>query len=63
MTAARPTAPCAEEAWCAAILHAAGCLACRTSGAVCERGEALLAAYAEAVQQGRSSFWCPPWNC
>ncbi|MEU8826507.1 hypothetical protein [Streptomyces sp. NPDC048636] len=54
MTATQPIALCAEEAWCAAMLHAAGCLTCRTSGAVCERGEALLAAYAEAVRQARS---------
>ncbi|WP_431774411.1 hypothetical protein [Streptomyces cucumeris] len=54
MTAAQPTATSADTAWCAAILHAAGCLTCRTPGSVCEKGEALLAAYAEAVQQARS---------
>lgn len=53
MTAAQPIAPSAEKEWCAAILHAAGCLTCRTPGNVCERGEALLAAYAEAVHRTR----------
>jgi hypothetical protein len=41
----------AEEEWRAAIEHAAGCLACRTPGAVCETGEALLAAYTAARQE------------
>jgi hypothetical protein len=45
------TDPFADDAWCAAIEHAAGCLACRTPGAVCERGEALLAAYTAATRQ------------
>lgn len=53
MTTTQPAAPAAEKEWCAAIIHAAGCLACRTTGNVCERGEALLGAYAEAVQQAR----------
>ncbi|MGW7756899.1 hypothetical protein ACWGK6_36215 [Streptomyces violaceusniger] len=35
----------AEDAWRAAIEHAAGCPACRTPGAVCEIGERLLSAY------------------
>lgn len=44
----------AEEAWRAAIEHAAGCPACRTPGAVCETGEQLLSAYEEAARLARS---------
>ncbi|GAA1674654.1 hypothetical protein [Streptomyces yatensis] len=44
-----------EEAWRAAIEHAAGCPACRTPGAVCETGEQLLGAYEEAVRLARSA--------
>ncbi|WP_431772170.1 hypothetical protein [Streptomyces cucumeris] len=46
--------PAAEDEWRAAIEHAAGCLACRTPGTVCETGEALLAEYNAAVPQARS---------
>jgi hypothetical protein len=45
------TDPFADDAWRAAIKHAASCLACRTPGAVCERGEALLATYTAATRQ------------
>ncbi|MBI0377938.1 hypothetical protein JBE27_17055 [Streptomyces albiflaviniger] len=44
-----------EEAWRAAIEHAAGCPACRTPGAVCETGEQLLSAYEEAARLARSA--------
>ncbi|MEV8058548.1 hypothetical protein AB0P37_19080 [Streptomyces antimycoticus] len=44
----------AEEAWRAAIEHAAGCPACRTPGAVCETGEQLLSAYEEVARLARS---------
>ncbi|GAA2297599.1 hypothetical protein [Streptomyces violaceusniger] len=59
MTAAEQTAqrtkdPFADEAWRAAIEHAAGCLACRTPGAGCETGERLLRAYEGAMRQARS---------
>ncbi|MGV9855677.1 hypothetical protein ACWDWU_44080 [Streptomyces sp. NPDC003442] len=47
-------APHAEEAWRAAIEHAAGCPACRTPGAVCEAGEQLLSAYETAARLARS---------
>ncbi|AJZ86012.1 MULTISPECIES: hypothetical protein [Streptomyces] len=58
MTAAGWTAegakdPLADEAWRAAIEHAAGCLACRTPGAGCETGERLLRVYEEAARQAR----------
>ncbi|WP_413799733.1 hypothetical protein [Streptomyces iranensis] len=54
MTAAEQTNdPFADEAWRAAIEHAAGCLACRTPGAGCEAGERLLRAYEEAARQAR----------
>ncbi|MBU3869921.1 hypothetical protein KN815_39460 [Streptomyces sp. 4503] len=58
MTAAEQTAertkdPFADEAWRAAIEHAAGCLACRTPGTGCETGERLLRAYEEAARQAR----------
>ncbi|MET8180750.1 hypothetical protein [Streptomyces sp. NPDC005336] len=46
--------PVAEVAWSAAIEHAAGCHSCRTPGAGCERGEALLDAYEMAMRQARS---------
>ncbi|MCP9210588.1 hypothetical protein [Streptomyces cucumeris] len=45
--------PAAEEEWRAAIEHAACCPVCRTPGAVCEPGEALLAAYNAATRQAR----------
>ncbi|WP_055552620.1 hypothetical protein [Streptomyces sp. NBRC 110028] len=44
----------ADEAWRAAIEHAAGCPACRTPGAGCEIGERLLHAYEEATRQARA---------
>ncbi|MBL1100169.1 hypothetical protein [Streptomyces coffeae] len=43
----------AEQAWRAAIEHAAGCHACRTRGAVCERGETLLEAFNAVMHQQR----------
>ncbi|MEE4595472.1 hypothetical protein V2J94_26915 [Streptomyces sp. DSM 41524] len=46
--------PAAVNEWRAALEHAAGCLACRTSGARCETGERLLGAYERAVRQARS---------
>ncbi|GAA0896427.1 MULTISPECIES: hypothetical protein [Streptomyces violaceusniger group] len=46
--------PFANEAWRAAIDHAAGCQACRTPGARCETGERLLRAYEEATRLSRS---------
>ncbi|TMU94910.1 hypothetical protein [Streptomyces sp. DASNCL29] len=46
--------PAAETAWRAAIEHAAGCLTCRTPGAVCETGEQLLHAYEEATRKARA---------
>ncbi|WP_432252053.1 hypothetical protein [Streptomyces sp. HNM1019] len=45
----------AEEAWRAAIEHAAGCPACRTPRAVCEPGERLLSVYEEAARLARSA--------
>ncbi|MBO3679412.1 hypothetical protein [Streptomyces sp. NEAU-YJ-81] len=58
MTAVEQTEdPFANEAWRAAIDHAAGCLACRTPGAGCETGERLLRAYEEAARLARS---CSP---
>ncbi len=42
----------AEEKWRTAIEHAAGCLPCRTPGAACETGEALLATYNRALREG-----------
>ncbi|NIY65004.1 hypothetical protein [Streptomyces malaysiensis] len=44
----------AEEAWRAAIEHAAGCPACRTPCAVCETGEQLLSAYEESARLARA---------
>ncbi|KUL64743.1 hypothetical protein ADL28_08630 [Streptomyces violaceusniger] len=44
----------ADEAWRAAIEHAAGCPACRTPGAVCETGERLLSVYEEAARLARA---------
>ncbi|WP_166483984.1 hypothetical protein [Streptomyces rhizosphaericus] len=40
--------------WRAALEHAAGCLACRTPGAMCETGELLLRAYEEATRKARA---------
>ncbi|MFD8461281.1 hypothetical protein ACFV27_28155 [Streptomyces antimycoticus] len=55
MTAAEQTAdPFADEAWRAAIEHAAGCLVCRTPGAGCETGEQLLRAYETATRKARA---------
>ncbi|MFE5126517.1 hypothetical protein [Streptomyces sp. NPDC056669] len=54
MTAAETAAPFTSEPWRAAIEHAAGCLACRTPGAVCPEGERLLRAHEEAARQVRS---------
>ncbi|WP_413809004.1 hypothetical protein [Streptomyces sp. OE57] len=59
MTAAEQTAeqtkdPFADEAWRAAIEHAAGCLACRRPGVGCETGERLLRAYEGAMRRARS---------
>lgn len=55
MTAVEQTKdPFANEAWRAAIDHAAGCLACRTPSAGCETGEPLLHAYEEAARLARS---------
>ncbi|AEM86857.1 hypothetical protein Strvi_7506 [Streptomyces violaceusniger Tu 4113] len=55
MTAAEQTAdPFADEAWRAAINHAAGCPACRTPGDVCSEGEWLLRVHEEATRQARS---------
>ncbi|MFE5118046.1 hypothetical protein [Streptomyces sp. NPDC056669] len=44
----------AEDAWRAAIEHAAGCPACRTPGAVCETGERLLSVYEESARLARA---------
>ncbi|MBL1119207.1 hypothetical protein JK364_43640 [Streptomyces sp. 110] len=44
----------AEEAWRAAIEHAASCPACRTPGAVCATGERLLSVYEEAARLARA---------
>lgn len=57
MTAAKQTAeetkaPFADEAWCAAIEHAAGCPACYTPGGSCETGERLLHAYEGGHAEG-----------
>ncbi|WP_069866030.1 hypothetical protein [Streptomyces malaysiensis] len=46
--------PFADEAWRAAIEHAAGCPACRTPGAECETGEQLLRTYEAAARQART---------
>ncbi|MGV9852519.1 hypothetical protein ACWDWU_27650 [Streptomyces sp. NPDC003442] len=43
-----------REEWRAALEHAAGCLACRTPGAVCSEGGRLLRAYEGAMRQARS---------
>ncbi|MBA6438205.1 hypothetical protein [Streptomyces sp. GMR22] len=60
MTAVEQTKdPFADEAWRAAIDHAAGCLACRTPGAGCETGELLLRAYEEAARLTRSESDAP----
>ncbi|GAA0678406.1 hypothetical protein GCM10009548_55860 [Streptomyces malaysiensis subsp. malaysiensis] len=53
-TAEEPKDPFADEAWRAAIEHAAGCPACRTPGAGCETGERLLRTYEEAARKARS---------
>ncbi|MCD9587833.1 hypothetical protein [Streptomyces sp. 8ZJF_21] len=53
-TAGEPKDPFADEAWRAAIEHAAGCPACRTPGAGCETGERLLRTYEEAARKARS---------
>ncbi|WPB93348.1 hypothetical protein [Streptomyces malaysiensis] len=47
--------PFADQAWRAAIEHAAGCPACRTPGAKCETGEQLLRTYEAATRQARSA--------
>ncbi|MBL1100161.1 hypothetical protein [Streptomyces coffeae] len=55
MTSKQTTAlPTAEQEWRTAIEHAACCLACQTPAAMCETGEALLAAYSSAARQARS---------
>ncbi|WP_413808090.1 hypothetical protein [Streptomyces sp. OE57] len=46
--------PAAETEWRAALEHAAGCPACRTTGAVCLEGGRLLRTYEEAARQARS---------
>ncbi|WPB89700.1 hypothetical protein [Streptomyces malaysiensis] len=53
-TAEEPKDPFADEAWRAAIEHAAGCPACRTPGAGCETGERLLRTYEGAARKARS---------
>ncbi|MFE2445032.1 hypothetical protein ACFXDF_23800 [Streptomyces sp. NPDC059426] len=47
--------PFSDQAWRAAIEHAAGCPACRTPGAQCATGERLLRAYETATRQARSA--------
>jgi hypothetical protein len=55
VTAAEQTAdPFSDEAWRAAIEHAAGCQDCRTPGVGCREGERLLRAYEEATHRARS---------
>ncbi|MGV9854372.1 hypothetical protein ACWDWU_37290 [Streptomyces sp. NPDC003442] len=59
MTAAEQTTeeikdPFADDAWRAAIEHAAGCLACRTPGTGCETGEQLLRAYEDATRKAHA---------
>ncbi|AEM87443.1 hypothetical protein [Streptomyces violaceusniger] len=55
MTSGEQTAePFATEAWRTAIEHAAGCLTCRTPGAVCSEGERLVRAHEEATRKARS---------
>ncbi|WP_055550787.1 hypothetical protein [Streptomyces sp. NBRC 110028] len=55
MTAAEETVDRrADEAWRAAIEHAAGCPACQTPGGGCKTGEQLLRAYEEATRQARA---------
>ncbi|GAA1687409.1 hypothetical protein [Streptomyces yatensis] len=54
-TPEQTTDPFSDEAWRAAIEHAAGCLACRTPGAECATGERLLRAYEAATRQARSA--------
>ncbi|WP_275559253.1 hypothetical protein [Streptomyces sp. 5-6(2022)] len=46
--------PAAANEWRAALEHAAGCLACRTPGAMCETGEQLLRTYEEATRKARA---------
>ena len=46
--------PAAANEWRAALEHAAGCLSCRTPGAMCDTGERLLSAYEGAARQARS---------
>ncbi|MFD8092458.1 hypothetical protein [Streptomyces malaysiensis] len=53
-TPEEPKDPFADQAWRAAIEHAAGCPACRTPGAECATGERLLHAYEEAARQART---------
>ncbi|NIY69788.1 hypothetical protein [Streptomyces malaysiensis] len=53
-SAEEPKDPFADEAWRAAIEHAAGCPACRTPGAGCGTGERLLRTYEEAARKARS---------
>ncbi|WP_413808996.1 hypothetical protein [Streptomyces sp. OE57] len=43
-----------REEWRAALEHSAGCLACRTPGAVCSEGGQLLRGYEEARRQART---------
>ncbi|AEM87048.1 hypothetical protein [Streptomyces violaceusniger] len=54
-TPEQTTDPFADQAWRAAIEHAAGCPACRTPSAECETGERLLRAYEAATRQARSA--------
>nr|WTB07380.1 hypothetical protein OG546_26085 [Streptomyces antimycoticus] len=54
MKAAETNNPFADEAWRAALEHAAGCLTCRTPGAVCSDGERLLRAHEEAARKARA---------
>lgn len=54
LTACEQTAASfATDAWRAAIEHAAGCLTCRTPGAVCSEGERLLRTHEEATRKAR----------
>ncbi|MCG0285197.1 hypothetical protein [Streptomyces sp. PSAA01] len=46
--------PYPTDAWRAAIEHAAGCLTCRTPGAVSSEGERLLRTHEEATRKARS---------
>ncbi|MET8011229.1 hypothetical protein ABZU86_01495 [Streptomyces sp. NPDC005271] len=42
-----------EDEWRAAVDHAAGCRDCKTPGAGCETGEALLDTYNTATRRQR----------